>query len=489
MHDDMKQDSALAGVVWAFAERILAQIVSLFVSIVLARLLLPSEYGIVALVMIFITIANVFVSYGLGDALIQKKDADARDFSTIFYCNITISILIYVLIVLAAPYVADFYHEPLIVPVFRVLGIKIPIAAINSIQHAYVSKHMQFRKFFFSTLGGTLSSGVVGIWMAYSGYGVWALVTQYLMNTCIDTIVLFLTVKWHPTFQYSGKTAKELLSFGWKSTSSALLNSVYTSLRSLIIGRVYSSADLAFYNKGNAYPSLIITNVNTSISRVTYPVLSNNKDDEKKYIELLRKAVRNSSYVVHPGLVLLMVVAQPFISLLLTDKWLPCVPFLRVLCVYWMAEPLLSNYSNVMKSLGRSDLQLKMEMLTKLIGIVMILISMQISALALAFSATLTAFFSVFIGMMMVKKIVNYTPIEQMKDYGASLLLSFFVGLPVFFVSYIQLPTVIIILIQGAIFASLYLMLSKLLKMEGFLYVMQSFKRLKKMIMGKFYNE
>lgn len=479
MQDSAKKDSALAGVAWAFAERILAQVVSLVVSIILARLLLPSEYGIVALVMVFITIANVFVSYGLGDALIQKKDADARDFSTIFYCNITISILIYGLIVLAAPFLADFYHEPLLVPVFCVLGIKIPIAAINSIQHAYVSKHMQFRKFFFSTLGGTLFSGVVGIWMAYRGYGVWALVTQYLMNTCIDTIVLFFTVKWRPTLQYSRKTAKELLSFGWKATLSALLNSVYTSLRSLIIGRVYSSADLAFYNKGNAYPSLIITNINTSISRVTYPVLSNNKDDEKKYKELLRKAVRNSSYVVHPGLVLLMVIAQPFISFLLTEKWLPCVPFLQILCVYWMAQPLLTNYSNVMKSLGRSDLQLKMEVLTKSIGVLLIVASMRISTLALAISATVTAFISVFIGMMIVRKIVKYTPMEQIKDGCASILLSFFIGLPVYFVCCIQLPDFVLILIQSALFVSLYLILSKLLKMEGFLYIMQSFKRIK----------
>jgi len=479
MQDGTKKDSALAGVAWAFAERILAQVVSLVVSIILARLLLPSEYGIVALVMVFITIANVFVSYGLGDALIQKKDADARDFSTVFYCNVTISFLIYGLIIFAAPFLSDFYHEPLLVSVFCALGIKIPIAAINSIQHAYVSKHMQFRKFFFSTLGGTIFSGVVGIWMAYRGYGVWALVTQYLMNTCIDTIVLFFTVKWHPTLQFSRKAAKELLCFGWKTTLSALLNSVYTSLRSLIIGRVYSSADLAFYNKGNAYPSLIITNINTSISRVTYPVLSNNKDDEKKYKELLRKAVRNSSYVVHPGLVLLMVIAQPFIGFLLTEKWLPSVPFLQILCLYWMAQPLLTNYSNVMKSLGRSDLQLKMEVLTKSIGVLLIVVSMRISTLALAISATITAFVSVFIGMMIVRKIVKYTPIEQMKDGCTSILLSFFIGLPIYFVRYFRLSDVVLILIQSVLFVSLYLILSKLLKMEGFLYVMQSFRRLR----------
>lgn len=479
MQDGTKKDSALTGVVWAFSERILAQVVSLVVSIVLARLLLPSEYGIVALVMIFITIANVFVSYGLGDALIQKKDADARDFSTIFYCNVTISILIYGLILVAAPFIADFYHEPLLIPVVRILGIKIPIAAINSIQHAYVSKHMQFRKFFFSTLGGTLFSGGVGIWMAYSGYGVWALVTQYLMNTCIDTIVLFLTVKWRPTLQYSGKTAKELLSFGWKATLAALLNSVYTSLRSLVIGKIYSSADLAFYNKGNTYPSLIITNVNSSISRVTYPVLSNNKNDEKKYIELLRKAVKNSSYVIHPILALLMVIARPFVSFLLTDKWLPCVPFLQILCVYYMAEPLLTSYSNVMKSLGRSDLQLRVEVITKIVGIVLVAISMRISTLALAISATITAFISVFIGMMTIRKIVNYSYIEQIKDGGASFLLSFFVSFPICFVSCIQLPDIALIVIQCVLFVSLYLILSKLLKMDGFFYIMQIFNKLK----------
>lgn len=479
MQDDSKKDSALAGVIWAFSERILAQVVSLVVSIVLARLLFPSEYGIVALVMVFISIANVFVSYGLGDALIQKKDADTKDFSTIFYCNIFISIIIYGAIFVFAPFIASFYQEPLLVPVVRVLGIKIPIAAINSIQHAYVSKHMQFRKFFFSTLGGTVFSGTIGIWMAYNGYGVWALVAQYLINSSIDTIVLFITVKWRPTLQYSGKIAKELIGFGWKATLSALSNSVYSSLRSLIIGKAFSSADLAFYNKGNTYPSLIITNINTSISRVTYPVLSNNKDDKIKYIELLRKTIRLSSYAVHPCLVLLMVIAHPFILLLLTEKWLPSVPFLQILCIYWMAQPMLTNCNDAMKSLGRSDLQLKVEVLSKSIGFVLMVASMWINTLAMAISATITIFISVLFGMKTIQKMLKYSLKNQIKDGWTSFLLSFLIGLPIHFLSFIQLPSIVLVLLQSVLFILSYLVLSWLLKMEGFFYLISAFKRLK----------
>lgn len=468
-----KKDSALAGVIWAFAERILAQVVSLTVSVILARLLLPEEYGIVSLVMVFITIANVFVSHGLGDALIQKKNADTVDFSTIFYCNIIISILIYVVLFIAAPFIASIYKNPVLIPVIRVFSIRIPVAAINSIQHAYVSKHMQFRKFFFSTLGGTLISGIVGVWMAYRGFGVWALVAQYLTNTTIDTIVLFITVKWRPTLQFSKTSAKELVSFGWKATLSALLNSVYTSLRSLIIGKVYSSADLAYYNKGNTYPSLIITNINTSISRVTYPVLSNNKGDKGKYIELLRRSVRVTSYMVLPCLVLLMVIARPFISFLLTDKWLPSVPFLQILCIYWMAQPMLTSYDNTMKSLGRSDLQLRVEILSKIVGVLLIIASMWISTLALAISATITAFASGVIAMLTIRGIVDYKPTEQLKDYGTPLAISLSIGIPIYFLSYLSIQSFLMMFIQAILFLAFYLFITKKMKMEGYEYMME----------------
>ena len=201
-------------------------------------MLLPADYGVVALVMVFITIANVFVSNGFGSALIQKKDADNLDFSSVFYINIAISLVLYTVLFFAAPYIASFYSMPVLSLVVRILGIRIIIAAVNSIQQAYVSREMLFKRFFWSTLSGTLFSGVLGIYMAYHGFGVWALVMQYLTNTFVDTVVLWFTVRWRPMYKCSWKRAKELIGFGWKILVSALLDTIYSELRNLLIGKI-----------------------------------------------------------------------------------------------------------------------------------------------------------------------------------------------------------------------------------------------------------
>lgn len=268
------KEKVLSGLFWTFGERILAQGVSFVLSIILARLLFPSEYGIIAMVMVFINIANVFTSTGFGESLVQKKDADELDFSTVFFCTLSLSILIYIILFIAAPYIATFYHTGEIVWVLRILSIKIVLSSIATVQHAYVQKKMMFKKFFFSTLGGTIVSGILGIALAYSGFGVWALVFQYLTNTVIDILVLLKTVPWHPRLIFSIERAKQLMNFGWKLVVANLINSVYNELRSLIIGRSYSSADLAYYNKGNQIPALAITNIDTAIGNVVFPAMS-----------------------------------------------------------------------------------------------------------------------------------------------------------------------------------------------------------------------
>lgn len=283
------KSKVLSGLFWKFAERILAQLVSLVVSIVLARLLLPEDYGAVSLVTIFITLANVFVVDGLGVSLIQKKDADDVDFSTVFYFNIVFSCAIYFLLYLFAPVLAAFYDMPILCPVVRVLGLKIPIAGINSVQQAFVSRKMIFKKFFFSTLIGTVISAVVGIAMAYYGFGVWALVCQYLINSVIDTIVLWLTVRWRPIRTFSIERMKGLFSYGWKLLVQSLLVTLYGNLRSLVIGKVYSSADLAFYNKGGQFPNLIVTNVDSAINSTLFPAMSKEQNNTERVRAIARR--------------------------------------------------------------------------------------------------------------------------------------------------------------------------------------------------------
>lgn len=261
----MKSEKVISNFIWRFAERCGAQLVSFVVSIVLARILAPEDYGTIALVTVFTAILQVFVDSGLGTALIQKKDADDLDFSSVFYFNVFVCLVLYAGMFVAAPYIAIFYKDTSLTPVIRILSLTIVISGVKGIQQAYVSRNMLFRRFFFSTIGGTIFSAFLGIGMAYAGAGVWALVTQQLSNTMIDTLILWITVKWRPKKAFSWIRLKTLLTFGWKLLVSSLLDTVYNNLRNLVIGKLYSSADLAFYNQGDKFPKVIVININTSI--------------------------------------------------------------------------------------------------------------------------------------------------------------------------------------------------------------------------------
>lgn len=317
--------------IWRFLERCGAQGVSFIVSIVLARLLLPEMYGTIALVTVFLNIMQVFIDSGMGNALIQKKNADDTDFSTVFYFNLVVCSVLYVLMFFIAPVIAKFYNDLSLVPVIRVLSLALLISGVKNIQQAYVSRNMLFKRFFFATLGGTIVAAVLGIWMAYRGYGVWALVAQQLTNAAIDTLILWITVRWRPKLVFSFQRLKGLFSYGWKLLASGLLDVVYNDLRQLIIGKLYSSSDLAYYNKGEHFPKLIVSNINSSIDSILLPVMSRNQDDAVSVKNMTRRAIKLSSYVMAPFMMGMAFCSKTIVTLLLTEKWLDCVPFMCTL--------------------------------------------------------------------------------------------------------------------------------------------------------------
>lgn len=274
MNDNNIKNKTVSGLIWRFMERCGAQGVNFVVSIILARLLAPELYGTIALITVFTAILEIFVDSGMGNALIQKKDADDVDFSSVFYFNMLMCVVLYGVMFISAPYIAKFYKDSELTPIVRVMSLVLIISGLKNVQQAYVSRTMQFKRFFFATLGGTIVAAVVGIWMAYEGYGVWALVAQNLVNKVIDTTVLWFTVKWRPKLLFSIKRLKGLVSYGWKLLASSLLDTVYNNLRQLIIGKLYSSSDLAFYNRGKQFPNFVITNINTSIDSVLFPAMS-----------------------------------------------------------------------------------------------------------------------------------------------------------------------------------------------------------------------
>lgn len=467
----------LSGLFWKFGERITAQFVSMFVSIILARLLSPDDYGAVAMVMVFITIANVFVSNGFGNALIQKKDVDTLDFSSVLYINIAVSILIYAILFVAAPFIAGFYDMPVLTPVLRVLGIRIPVAAVNSIQHAYVSRNMLFKKFFWSTLFGTVISGIAGIIMAYKGFGIWALVAQYLINTCTDTVVLWFTVKWRPILSCSIERAKPLIKYGWKLLVSGLLDTGYTQIRSLLIGKIYSSADLAFYDHGDRYPQLIVININSSIGSVLFPAMSQFQNDKNKIKEITRRSIQVCSYVIWPMMVGFAIIAEPLIRLLLTDKWLPCVPFLRIFCFTYGLWPIFTANLQALNAIGRSDIFLKLEIIKKLFGLIVLVISIPFGTLAIAEGLIITSIANIFINAAPNVKLLNYSFKEQLSDLLSPLALSAFMAVLIFPISRTELNDVAVILIQIVCGAIVYLMGSIISKQKGFLYILNFFKK------------
>lgn len=467
----MNKHKILINFAWRFAERCGAQLVSFIVSIVLARILAPEDYGTIALVTVFTAILQVFVDSGLGTALIQKKDADDLDFSSVFYFNFAACLILYAGMFIAAPYIAVFYDNTTLTPVIRVLSLTIVISGVKGIQQAYVSRNMLFKRFFSSTIGGTIFSAFLGIGMAYAGFGVWALVAQQLSNTTIDTLILWITVKWRPKKMFSWERLKSLLSFGWKLLVSALLETAYNNLRNLIIGKMYSSADLAYYNQGDKMPSVIVNNINTSIDSVLLPTMANAQDDCTRIKEMTRRAIKMSTYAMAPLMMGLAFCAEPIIRLVLTEKWLPCVPYLRIFCITYMFYPIHTANLNAIKAMGRSDMFLKLEIAKKIVGIFLLILTMNLGVMAMAYSLLVGSVLNQIINSWPNRKSLLYGYTEQIKDILPSILLAVVMGSCVYFVGFIHLPTIVVLLLQICMGAIIYIGISALLRFEEFTYI------------------
>ncbi len=471
----MKSD-VLSNFIWRFAERAGAQVVQLIISIVLARLLLPETFGIVALVVVIAQIFQVFVDSGLGNALIQKKDADDLDFSSVFWFNVVWCLVLYVIIFFLAPFFAKYYDDLSLIPIIRVLCITVIISGLKNVQQAYISRTMQFKRFFFATLGGTIASAVVGVWLAYAGYGVWAIVAQKLVNLTIDTLVLWLTVDWRPKLIFSFERLKGLISYGWKLLASSLLETVYSNLRQLIIGKLYTPSDLAYYNQGVKFPDVISYNITSSIDSVLLPTMSKEQDDRARVKAMTRKSIIVSIYIMAPMMIGLAFCADTVVSLFLTDKWLPCVLFMRVFCITYMFYPIHTANLNALKAIGRSDLFLKLEIEKKIVGIILLLSSMWFGVKVMAYSMLISSVTSQIINTRPNKTELDYGYLEQLKDILPSLLLAVGMGVCVWLVGFIPMPLIIKLLAQVLVGISVYVFMSYILKIKPFMYLLTIIK-------------
>ena len=367
---------------------------------------------------------------------------------------------------------------PDLTAIIRVLGLVIVFSGVKNVQQAYVSRNLLFKKFFFSTLTGTIAAAVIGIYMAYSGYGVWAIVFQMLVNTAVDTIILWIIVKWRPKMMFSLQRLKGLYSYGWKLLVSALIDTGFNKLQQMIIGKVYTKSSLAFYNQGEQYPLAIVSNINASIDSVLLPVMSKAQDDPNAVKNMTRRAIKTSTYIIMPCMVGLGVCAEPLISLLLTDKWLPCVFFLRVFCFSYAFWPIHTANLNAINALGRSDLFLKLEIIKKIVVLLATLSTMFISVKAMACSVLVTSILGQIINSWPNKKLMDYSYFEQVKDMLPQIILSLIMGVSVYCVRFIGLADIFTLLIQIPSGVLIYWLLSKLLHIDSYEFLIDTVRGL-----------
>ena len=424
MNEKQTTTKVLNGLFWKLMENGGAQGVQFLVSIILARLLSPEEYGVVGVILIFVTIANVLVQNGFSTALIQKRKVDDTDFSSVFFFSMAVSAVIYLVLYLSAPGIAYFYNNQEMTALVRVLAVVLFPGGVISIQNAYVSRNMAFKGLFISSFAASMISGAISIFLAYRGLGVWALVWQQIAYYFFYMLILFMSISWKPRLLFSILRIKTMFAFGWKLLCASLLDTVYNNIYGLVIGRIYNESMLGNYNRGEQFPKLIVSNLGAAIQSVMLPVLSASQDEPERVKSMLRRAITVSSYLVLPMMAGLIAVARPMVLLLLGEKWLACVPFLQIMCVAYSFWPIHIANLQALNAMGRSDIFLKLEIVKKMVGLAVLAVGIRYNPLVLVALKAAADFLCTFINAWPNKRLLNYSIIEQWKDIIPSVAVS-----------------------------------------------------------------
>lgn len=472
----MKSDNelkmqAINGTIWKLLEKLGVQMTQFGIQIVLARLLLPDVYGIVGLVTIFITVSDVFLQQGLTTALIQKKEADELDFSSVFYANMVVACILYGVLFVSAPIIAVFYNEMILVSVLRVLALNILIGAVGVVHSAIMARNLEFKKSFFRGLSNTITQGVIGIYFACQGYGVWALVFSKVVGTLVGTGVLCVTVKWHPHMCFSMQRIKKLFAFGSRVLETNLLNTIFNNIHSLIIGKYFTSTELGYYQRGQQIPQTFMTAIDGSINEVLYPTLSKVQDNLMQLKNALRRSIKTSVFVVMPLLMGTLATTENLVRILLTDKWLGCITFMQLTCIICAFWPL-SARTNAINAIGRSDITLKVSLLSKGITIVMIVLCIRWGIYAIMLGTIGASVISFAITSYYTKRMLNYGYVELIADILPSIVLSLIMCTCVYAISFSCMNVFLELFIQVAVGVGIYIGGAILLKIDSLQYIL-----------------
>ncbi|MDY4852553.1 MAG: lipopolysaccharide biosynthesis protein [Prevotella sp.] len=472
-------NTIFSSLIWKFLERGGVQVIQFVVSILIARILSPHDYGSVALLSIFISIATVFVYSGLSTALIQKKDADETDYSSVFYYSVVLALVVYILLFISSGWIADFYTMPELIPLLRVMSITLFPGALNALQIAILSKQMQFKKQFYSSLSAAILSGLIGLGLATMNYGSWALVYQQLSYQFVVCIVLFFLVKWRPKFIFSFDRTKSLLSYGLRLLVARLIDTVYHNLESLIIGKRYSADTLAYCNKGKQFPMTLIDNIDGSIQSVMLPAYSAKQSDKQAIKAMLRRTVSMCTFIAFPAMITLAAMGKPLIGLLLGDKWLDAVPYLQLFCVVSMLFPLQTANLQAINAIGRSDTYLKLMTIKRVLGVIILIASVFVydSPFAVVVAAIVIEVVAIIVNVPSNIKLFDYNFCEQMQDIMPNLVLAIITGAFTYLINCLDVNPIIILIVQGSVAIVSYLIMAKITQNTNFDYTISLLKR------------
>lgn len=437
MADTEMKNKILGGLFWKILENGGAQGIQFIIALILARLLGPAEYGLVSIIMIFITIANVVVQNGFSTALVQKRHSDDGDFSSVFYFSLGIAAIMYGALYVGAPSIAGFYKSDVLVPIVRILAVVLFPGAVISVQTAYVSRKMEFKGLFTATMAAASASGAVSIFMAFSGWGVWAMVGQQITYYAALMAALFFTVSWKPRLEFAAGRVRSMFAFGWKLLFASLLDTLFNNLYGLIMGKIYNEELLGAYNRGDQFPKLIVNNLGTAIQAVLLPAFSSRQGDVAQVRSMVRRAIRTSSFLVLPMLFGLFAVADTMVMALLGEKWMICVPYLRIMCIAYSFWPIHITNLQAINAVGRSDIFLKLEIIKKSLGILGLAVGVMYSPVILVSIKAGIDFLCTFINAWPNKKLLGYSITSQWLDIMPSMGLSILMCIAVYLLRFV----------------------------------------------------
>ena len=467
MPDDLKQKT-ISGVSWSFVEQILARGVNFIIGIILARLLSPSDYGLVGMLGIFIAISQLFIDGGLASALIQQKTPTEKDFSTVYIINLVMSVLLYVVLYCFAPVIANFYSQPLLQTLLRVLSLSLIIGSVASVQSTLLSIRIDFRTKTYISILSSILSGIIGIICAYNGLGVWALVIQTLTYSSANSILTLLFVRWIPKLSFSIDSFKRLFSFSSKILAASIISTIYDNAYPLVIGKRFTAADVGLYSRAGQFPGVANSTISGALTRVAFPMLSKIQDDDNRLLRVYEKYVQLACYIIFPILMGLCGCARPLISLLLTDKWVECVPLMQILCFGTITNVITKINLNLLYVKGRSDLVLRLEILKKSIAFGILFLSMLFNLKIMCIGQVIYAYIALYLNTYYTKDILGYGFRDQIKSVFPYFSLSLIILAESLLIAFMIKNNLLSLIVAIVICSTTYILISKKTKIYAY---------------------